>query len=138
MTGAVTERVFNLFIKCDKSVTGRMQIDTTIEQTKCRYYVSARHAAACPISGNLDGCTAGTKAGFTFLGLLVVAPITAAIFLFVDARGWLDPIKNRMPAWMALPSWLGGSGGGGGGPYSASYKSVGASSAPIASAYGSA
>lgn len=139
-TGLGTERVFNLYIKCDASVKGRMVIESSIEQKTCHYYVTARHAAACPISGNLDGCTAGTKAGFTFLGLLVVAPALALIVLFCDARGWLDPVKNRMPAWMTLPTWLGGSGGGGGGSYSSSYKSVGAtgSSAPIASAYGSA
>ena len=112
-----------------------------------QYYVTARHAAACPISGDSCptcpipscpipgiGCTSSNNVGFTFLGLLVVAPALAVIVLVCNARGLLDPIKNRMPAWLC------GSGGGGGGSYSSSYKSVSAtgSSAPIASAYGSA
>ena len=54
MTGLATEHFFNLYIGCDESVTGRMVIDSTIEQSQCRYYVSARHVAACPISAKLD------------------------------------------------------------------------------------
>ena len=108
--------------------------------------MNATTAAACPKAGDpFDKNDAtenrgGKNFGYVVLGWLVCAPISYILYLFLDNKGYLDPIKSRLPA---LPFSLDFVSGRGGVYGSGSYKGVsassgGATSTPIsASAYGS-
>jgi len=107
----------------------------------CLYTISAKSYAACGIKGDpYDGYydDPGHSFGFVVLGATLTV-LTYFAVTFADGRGWLDPVKNRLPAWAKCQTCSrGGSSSGGSSSYSSSYKTVGSATPISASAYGTA
>lgn len=118
------------------------------EPTTCAYVITADTSAACGVKGDPFSPyrdNPGDSFGFVVLGFVLTLFVQYS-YAFADHRGWLDPIKARLPDPSSIPGYdavsrlFGGSGGG----YSKGYSmgsGSGASSGttPItAGAYGSA
>jgi len=139
------ERQLIIQIACDQGGAKSPPTLTNIavnEPTTCVYVVTASSYAACGTKGDpYDGYfdDPAHSFGFVVLGATLTI-LTYLAITFMDGRGWLDPIKNRMPAWMKCQTCSrGGGSSSGSSSYSSSYKTVGASATPIAaSAYGTA
>lgn len=144
-TGLARERQLTIQLQCDPSGSATtLQVLGTSEPSTCSYVLTAKTKAACGVAGDIfDGYrdNPGHSFGFVILG----STLTIATYFalgFADARGWLDPVKRRMPACCRCGSGAssGSSGVSGSGFGSSSaYKSVGAAATPIAgNAYGTA
>lgn len=73
-----------------------------IPSGSCIYELTASTKAACGTKGDPfslpPASTPGANFGYTVLGSVLTVGIYSA-FLFVDARGYLDGIKARLPSW---------------------------------------
>lgn len=138
LTGLARERQLTINLLCDpQGSTTSIKVLGASEPSTCAYVLTATTKAACGVKGDpFDGYrdNPGHSFGFVILGsVLTIA--TAYALTFADARGWLDPVKRRMPAFCRCGS---GAASTGASSYS-SYKSVGAAATPIAgNAYGTA
>ena len=131
--GALTLGALTLLLSLSQTLT---------EGPQCAYTIQATTSLACSTKGDpfISPNLGPQNFGFTLLGWFVCAPVSYFLYLYLDNKGYLDPIKSRLPA---LPFSLDFVSGRGGVYGSGSYKGVsassgGATSTPIsASAYGS-
>lgn len=138
-TGLARERQLTIQLLCDQGgSTSSLTVLGTSEPTTCSYVLTAKTAAACGVTGDpFDGFrdNPAHSFGFVVLGAFLAIVVYFAVS-FANGRGWLEPIKSRMPGFCRC----GGGGSSSAGGFGSSYKSVGGASAtPIAaSAYGTA
>jgi len=131
-TGYQVQRYVNIFIGCDKNAK-TLTVDKYTERGQCQYYIEARAAAACGVTGDpFVDCSGGKcyfgkdMAGLFFGTVLLIVPFCYVVWKYCDYRGWLEPVKRFIPDVSPyLPDWLSGRGGvyGGG-----SYKFVSSAS----------
>lgn len=95
-------RFLRINLLCDPSVAD-MRTDATLfsEYAPCKYELDVSTKAACGASGDpfsLPATSRGaTNFGFTVLGSVLTCVGYASV-LFLDARGYLEPIKSRLPS----------------------------------------
>ena len=85
---------------------------------------------ACVAAEKAEANRGSANFGFVCLGWLLLAPVSYFMFVFADGKGWLDPIKSHLPAFMSGPR-------GGAFGTTGAYKSVAPTSGASASSYGS-
>lgn len=100
--GGQTPRFLRINLLCNP---GQADLSTGAslfrEVSSCVYELNATTKYACGIAGDPYAppvSRAGTQFGYTVLGSVLTVGIYSA-FLFVDARGYLDGIKARLPSW---------------------------------------
>lgn len=148
-TGYPRQRQIQVNMYCNKNGkrTDALVVNSFYDVLDCVYRISMTHFAACGVEGdpfeyNQDP---GVNFGFVILGG-VLTVVFYYLFGWLDEKGYLEPIKSRLPTF-TIPFTsivFNGKGGVYGGGGSAAYKSVssagagGASATPMASsAYGS-